>query len=331
MNVAVIGAGSWGTALAQLLATNGHRVNLWARKDSVVEGINTVHVNPRYLSDSVLSESITATTSIEEAVSGAEACVIVTPSTIARSISRELAQHIPDNLPVVICSKGIENGTGLLLTEVLYEEIGNADRIAALCGPNHAEEVIKGIPAATVIASTCCETALFFQGLFASGSFRVYVSEDICGVELCAASKNIIAIAVGISYGMGYGDNTASMIITRGLAEMSRLVETSGGEALTCMGLAGAGDLVATCMSEHSRNRKLGLMLAQGGSLDDFTAETHMVAEGAYACRTVETLARKNRVELPIAEIVRSIVWEGFDPERASELLMTRPLRSEFY
>lgn len=331
MNVAVIGAGSWGTALSQLLASNEHHVRLWARKSSVAEDINTNHVNPRYLTDMQLSPLVASTTSYEEALADAEACVIVTPSTIAREIARDIAPYVCEGLPVVICSKGIENGTGLLMTEVLEEELGNAGRLAALCGPNHAEEVIQGIPAATVIASTCSDTAVFFQDLFATGSFRVYVSDDIYGVELCAASKNIIAIAVGISYGLGYGDNTASMIITRGLAEMSRLVQASGGEALTCMGLAGAGDLVATCMSKHSRNRKLGLMVAQGKTLEDFTAETHMVAEGAYACKTVDTLAKRNNVELPIAEIVRRVVWDGFNAEAASDLLMSRPLGAEFY
>ena len=331
MKIAVIGAGSWGTALAQLLACNGNEVGLWARKPEVVDAVNASHANPRYLSEVELSPRIVATTSYEEALAGAQAAVIVTPSSVMRDVAGVLAEAVDDDFPVIICSKGVEEGSGLLPVEVFEAEMGNASRLAVLSGPNFAAEVIRGIPSGTVIASSNEETAAFFQQLFASETFRTYVSDDVCGVELCAAFKNVIAIAVGVSYGLGYGDNTAAMLMTRRLAEMSRLVVRCGGQAITCMGLAGTGDLVATCTSEHSRNRRFGKLLAEGGTLEEFAAQTHMVAEGALACKTLKTLADCYDVELPITDVVRSIAWEGADPHDVAKTLTSRPLTTELY
>lgn len=331
MKVAVIGAGSWGTALAQLLAGNGHAVALWARRGDVVDGVNGARRNPRYLSDVALHEGIVATTSHAVALEGAAAVVIVTPSSILRDVARACAPHLRADTPVVICSKGVEEGTGLLPAEVFAQEIGAPERIAVLSGPNHAEEVIKGVPTGTVIACPDGGTARFFQELFASDAFRTYVSDDVAGVELCAAFKNVIAIAVGVSYGIGFGDNTAAMLMTRGLAEMSRLVVRAGGQAITCMGLAGAGDLIATCTSEHSRNRRFGRELAEGGTLEAFRERTHMVVEGALACRTLRALSERYEVELPITDVVRSVVWDGHDPRDVAPVLIARPLTTEFY
>lgn len=331
MKVAVIGAGSWGTALAQQLGGNGHSVSLWARKQEVVDGVNERHVNPRYLSESILSENVTATTSYAEALSGAQAVVIVTPSNLLRDVACKVGEHISRDTPIVICSKGAEAGTGLLPVGIFESVVGGPDRLAVLSGPNHAEEVIRQQFAGTVIASSGAKTAELFQGLFASPTFRTYTSDDVAGVELCAASKNVIAIAVGVSAGLGLGDNTAAMLMTRGLAEMSRLVVKCGGQAITCMGLAGAGDLIATCTSEHSRNRGFGFELAQGGTLDGFRERTHMVVEGALACKTLQTLAKANDVELPITDAVRSVVWEGADMREAAKTLFARPLTTEFY
>ncbi|MEG0323459.1 MAG: NAD(P)H-dependent glycerol-3-phosphate dehydrogenase [Raoultibacter sp.] len=331
MRVSVIGAGSWGTALSQILAASGHDVVLWARKPEVVASINEQHRNPRYLSDITLSENLSATASIEEALTDTNAVVVVTPSNLMRDIAQALSSLVADDTPIIVCSKGVEEGSGLLPVEVFEAELGGKDRLAVLSGPNHAEEVIKQVFSATVIASSSQETAEFFQHLFATETFRTYVSDDACGVELCAAFKNVIAIAVGLSYGLGYGDNTAALLMTRGLAEMSRLVAACGGNPLTCMGLAGTGDLIATCTSEHSRNRRFGAMIAQGKTLADFEADTHMVAEGAFACKTLQTLARMYDVELPITNVVRGVVWEGADMKEATLELAGRPLTTEFY
>lgn len=331
LKVAVIGAGSWGTALAQVLAGNGHDVGLWARKPEVAATINAEHRNPRYLSDVALSEGIAAASSYEDVLRGAQAAVIVTPSSVMREVAATLADAVDTDFPVIVCSKGVEEGSGLLPVEVFEAEMGNAARLAVLSGPNFASEVIRGIPTGTVVASPDEGTATFFQELFATEAFRTYASDDVIGVELCAAFKNVIAIAVGVSYGIGYGDNTAAMLMTRGLAEMSRLVVRCGGQALTCMGLAGTGDLVATCTSEHSRNRRFGKMIAEGGTLDEFVERTHMVVEGALACKTLETLADAYGVELPITDVVRSVVWEGADPRDVAKTLTSRPLTTEFY
>ena len=331
MKAAVIGAGSWGTALAQVLATAGHDVSLWARKQEVCDGVNLRHANPRYLTEARLSGRIRATTSHAEACEGAAAVVVVTPSAVMRQTAQAIADYTGSDTPIVICSKGVEEGSGLLPVEVFEAELGGAERLAALSGPNHAEEVVYGMPSGTVIASRSELNARFFQEMFATDAFRTYISEDVCGVEVCAAYKNVIAIAVGASYGLGMGDNTAALLMTRGLAEMSRLVAAVGGLPMTCMGLAGMGDLTVTCMSEHSRNRTFGFRLAQGTTLDQYRAETHMVVEGALACRTLRTLAAMYRVELPICDMVHSIVWEGVDPRTVASALLGRSLKPEFY
>lgn len=332
MNVAVIGAGSWGTALALVLAEAGHDVMLWARTAEVADAINTDHRNPRYLSDYRLPSAIRATSSYAEALAEAEAVVIVTPSAALRSVAADLRTLIAPETPIVICSKGVEEATGLLPIDTFAAELGGPERLAVLSGPTHAEEVICRKPSAAVVASASEATALFFRDLFATRAFRTYTSDDPVGVELCAAFKNVIAIAVGISYGMGFGDNTAALLITRGLAEMSRMVVACGGQALTCMGLGGAGDMVVTCMSQHSRNRRFGEQyVARGLTLDDFTAQTHMVVEGAIACKTLKTLEERYGVELPLTDTVRSVVWEGVAPREAAATLIDRPLKSEFY
>ena len=331
MKVAVIGAGSWGTALANVLASNDNEVCMWARKPEVAEAITNEHRNPRYLSDAALDPAITATAKLEEALAGAGAVVVVTPSRLLRDFAERMKGVVSTETPIIICSKGVEQETMLLPIEIYADVLGNEDRLAVLSGPNHAEEVVYRTPSGTVIASPSEQTALFFRGLFASTSFRCYVSSDYIGVELCAAFKNVIAIAVGIAYGMGMGDNTAAMLMTRGLAEMSRLTVKCGGQAITCMGLAGAGDLIATCTSEHSRNRSFGVELAKGGTLDAYRERTHMVVEGALACKTLKTLSEAYGVELPITDVVRSVVWEGADPKAAAKDLFARPLTTEFY
>ena len=328
--VAIVGAGSWGTALAQLAATAGNDVRLWARKEEVARGINADHVNPRYLADARLSERIEASTDIVRVVGGADAVVIVTPSSVMRETARAIAAHVGAKTPVALAAKGVEAETGMLPVEVFDEVLGGLGRLAALTGPNHAEEIVRGVPSGTVVSSYVPRTARFFQSLLSTESFRIYVGNDVVGAEVCAAYKNVIAIAVGASYGLGMGDNTAALLMTRGLAEMSRLVAACGGNAMTCMGLAGMGDLEVTCMSPHSRNRTFGYELAQGVTLDAYRARTHMVVEGALACRTLHDLALAHDVDLPLARTVRAIVWEGYDAVAAAQDLLDRPQRQEF-
>jgi glycerol-3-phosphate dehydrogenase (NAD(P)+) len=333
MRVAVVGAGSWGSASAWLLGGKGHELLLWARDAQLVQELNATHKNPRYLSDIELPLTVNATTELALALDGAEAVVLATPSVATRNIARQLAQTgaLGYDTPVVLLSKGIEGGSGLLLLDVLAQELGNPARLSVLSGPNHAEEVALGIPAATVVAASSVQTAAFFQELFATSTFRVYTSADVVGVQLCGASKNIIAIAVGMAVGRGYGDNTTAMLITRGLAEISRLVTKLGGEPLTCMGLAGMGDLIATCTSRHSRNRGFGLALAQGSTLAQYEQERHMVVEGALACKTVCDLALKHDVEMPISAQVRGVVWDGQALDGIMESLIERTAKPEFY
>jgi len=331
MRIAVIGAGSWGSAVAGLLGKKGNAVRLWARHASLAEEINTTRRNPSYLTDLVFPKTVSATSDLADACAGAEALVLVTPSSAVAKMGERLASSLAADTPVVLLSKGIEGTTGRLLLDVLADELGNKDRLAVLSGPNHAEEVGKGTLSGTVIASSSLKTAERLQEIFATQAFRVYTSTDITGVQLCGAAKNIIAISCGFAAGLGFGDNTVAMLMTRGLAEISRLVTGLGGDQITCMGLAGMGDLIATCTSPHSRNRAFGLELAQGGSLEAYQQRTHMVVEGALACQTLTKLAEKHGVDLPISSEIRQAVWEAKPLAAVVEALVARSSKPEFY
>jgi len=327
----VIGAGSWGTAVAWVLGGKGFSVRVWAREEEIAAGINEVRRNPTYLPKVRLAERTAATTDIEEALAGAEAVVMVTPSVGVRTTALAMTPHLATDTPVVVLSKGVEAESLMLMTEVLEDVFGNRTRIAGLSGPNHAEEISRGVPSATVVAAHHEPTSRLFQDLFMTPFFRVYTSTDMVGVELSGASKNVIAVAAGMSDGLGYGDNTKATLMTRGLAEMSRLGIAMGANPLTYMGLAGMGDLVATCTSRHSRNRGLGELIAHGGTIEEFTEKTKMVAEGAVSCITLAALGERKDVELPVTNQVRAILYEGGDPKSAGELLMGREVRDELH
>ncbi|MDO8949722.1 MAG: NAD(P)H-dependent glycerol-3-phosphate dehydrogenase [Actinomycetota bacterium] len=331
MSIAVIGAGSWGTAVAALLGGKGIDVQLWARETEIAEGINATHRNPLYRKDIELPARVVATHEIDEALNGVTAVVMVTPSHGVRGTAETMLPHISNTLPIVNLSKGVERGSDMRMTQVLEDVLGNRTRLAALSGPNHAEEVSKQVPSATVIAAYDESVGRMFQDLFMSPTFRVYTNPDVVGVELCAACKNVVAVAAGLSDGLGYGDNTKATLMTRGLAEMARLGAKLGANPLTFMGLAGVGDLIATCTSRHSRNRGLGEHIARGGTIESYAEETHMVAEGATSCISVDDLAHREGLELPITHQVRAILYEGASPLTGGEMLMGRAAKDELH
>lgn len=329
--VAVIGAGSWGTSVSWLLGGKGLDVALWARETEIAEVVNTEHRNPQFMKDIVLPDTVSASSDIEETLRGAEAVVMVTPSVGVRSTAEAMKPHLPSDMPVVILSKGVENETLLLMTEVLEDVLGGRSRLAGLSGPNHAEEVGRGIPSATVVAAYDEAVGRLFQDIFMARFFRVYTNPDVVGVELAGASKNVIAVAAGMSDGVGYGDNTKATLMTRGLAEMSRLGHAMGANPLTYMGLAGVGDLIATCTSKNSRNRALGEFVGGGGTLEGWQSHTNMVAEGAYACIAVEELGKREGIELPITRQVRAVLYEGVPVAAGEDALLGREATDELH
>lgn len=331
MKIAVIGAGSWGTAVAGLLGAKGYAVHMWARRAEVAQCITENHKNPDYLKEYVLPKTVDATTNMSECVAGVDAVVVVAPSQGIRAVCEQMAPYLSQTVPVAVLTKGIERETGNLMTDIAAEVLGHPERIAGMSGPNHAEEVSKGLPAAAVVACYNQKIAEFFQAVFSRSQFRVYTSNDVVGVEVCAAAKNIVAIAVGLAAGKNYGDNTAAVLMTRGLAEMSRLVHALGGEAKTCMGLAGMGDLVATCTSENSRNRMFGVSFAHGETLEEYKARTHMVVEGALACISIREVAKEVGVEMPLADAVYDLLYEGQSMDKIVERLFSRMPTEEFY
>lgn len=328
---AVIGAGSWGTAFAGVVASNVDSVIMWAHSASTVESINTLHKNDRYLTDYDLPANISATSSYEEACKDAELIVMALPSTHLRRVSHEISSFVAPDAKVLVLTKGIEAKTSLLMTDVVSEELGGPSRVCALTGPNHAEEVCRGQYAAAVCAENDIECAKAIQDAVCTREFRVYVSDDELGLEICGATKNVIAIACGIVAGAGMGDNTLAIIMTRGIAEIGRLVAAAGGDPMTCMGLAGMGDLVATCTSPHSRNRSFGEAFAKGTTLEEYENKTHMVVEGARACISVRELAHKHGVEVPITEAVYNLLYENMPFEEVSQMLAGREPKVEFY
>ena len=328
--VAVIGAGSWGTAFATIPADKGVETVLWARREELADAINTTHRNDRYLPGFDLPASLSATADVAKAVDGAAAVVMAVPSHAYRPVFRHVVPHLGADTPVVSLTKGIEQENMKRMTEVMREEAGlGEDRMAVVSGPNLAKEVMKRMPSASVVACTDEDRARGLQALFMAPFFRVYTNSDVIGCELCGAFKNVIAIAAGIADGMGFGDNSRASLITRGLAEMTRLGVRLGGRALTFAGLAGMGDLVATCISRLSRNRTVGEELGRGRKLDEVTREMNMVAEGVKTSRAVLSLAEREGVEMPIAEHVVKVLYEGVSPRDMVLSLMLREAKQE--
>ncbi|KUK47938.1 MAG: Glycerol-3-phosphate dehydrogenase [NAD(P)+] [Actinobacteria bacterium 66_15] len=331
MKVSVIGAGSWGTAVAWLLGEKSVDVTLWAREPEIAEGVNADGHNPMFLRDVTLGPAVSATADLTEAIDGAGAVIVVTPSHGVRGVAEVMSQTLSDDVPVINLAKGVEQNTLMRMTQILEEVVGNRERLAALSGPNHAEEVSKGVPSATVVAAYDESVGRMFQDLFMAPTFRVYTNPDVVGVELCGASKNVVAVAAGMVDGLGYGDNTKATLMTRGLAEMSRLGSHLGANPMTYMGLAGMGDLIVTCTSRHSRNRGLGEWVAGGGTVESYAAETHMVAEGAKSAVALDDLAAKLEIEMPITRQVRAILYEGHMASEAASILMGRAAVDEFH
>ena len=327
---AVVGAGSWGTALANLLAANGWRVRLWARNPALADAMRRERRNPRYLAEFPLADGVEPTSDLAEAVSGAAIVVASTPSHAVREVMGAAAPHLEAGAIVVSTSKGVENDSLKRMTEVLAEVLGEDRRLAVLSGPSFAVEVSRGVPTAVTVASRDGAVAEAARDAFAAPRFRVYTSTDVIGVELGGAVKNVIAIATGIVDGLAYGDNARAALVTRGLAEMSRLGTALGGERLTFMGLAGLGDLVLTCTGDLSRNRAVGLRLGRGQSLEEILADMTMVAEGVRTTRSVRDLAARADVQMPITEEVHEILYHAKRPEVSVEQLMTREFKPEF-
>jgi glycerol-3-phosphate dehydrogenase (NAD(P)+) len=303
---------------------------LWAREPEVVEAVNVEHVNPLFLPGLALTPTLRATADLGEALAGADAAVLVVPSTFVRSVLRDAAPHLRPELPLLSVVKGLEQGSNLRMTEVVAEEIGTEpDRLGVLTGPNLAREIAAGQPAATVIALPDEVRARELQALVAGPTFRVYTNPDVIGCEISGCVKNVIALGAGMAHGLGLGDNTKAALITRGLAELARLGIALGGRPLTFLGLAGNGDLIATCSSEQSRNRHVGTELGRGRPLDEIVAEMNMVAEGVKTAPAIRELAARHDVEMPIVDAVDAVLRGEATPTQVLVELMERPSKSE--
>lgn len=327
IRVAVIGAGSWGTTVAALASVNTPTV-LWARRPELAEQLNAAHVNADYLPSFTLPGALRATASIEEAASDADVLVMAVPSHGFRAVAQEAAPYLRPWVPVVSLSKGIERETLMRMTEVLADEMPGHP-IGVMTGPNLAKEIMAGQPAASVVAIPDSTIAAELQRILTQPSLRVYTNPDVVGCEVAGTVKNVIAIAAGMAEGMGFGDNTRATLITRGLAEMSRLGVAMGGDPLTFAGLAGMGDLIATCSSKQSRNNSVGLALGQGQSIESILGAMTMVAEGVKSSPSVLDLAGRYGVDMPITEQVVAVCHEGRTARDALTALMSRTSKSE--
>jgi len=328
--IAVVGAGSWGTAFGSIPAHKGIDTVLWARRPELAGAIAARHENPDYLAGIELPPSLLATHDLERCLADADVVVMAVPSHTFRATFRDLLPMLPPAAPVISLAKGIEQETNKRMSEVMDEEGGlGPERIAVVSGPNLAKEIARRQPAATTLACAHRDIALRLQELFMSPSFRVYTNPDVLGCEIGGCTKNVIAIAAGIADGMGMGDNTKASLMTRGLAELARLGVAMGGNALTFAGLAGMGDLIATCMSKLSRNRHVGEELGKGRKLADVIAEMNMVAEGVKTAKPVVSLAERFGVDVPISGVVCRVLYEDLSPADAVTDLMLRPPMAE--
>jgi glycerol-3-phosphate dehydrogenase (NAD(P)+) len=331
MRIAVLGAGSWGTTLAILLADKHSDVSLWSYRRDQANEMKELRTNADYLPGTILPTALQITTDIQEAASNKDVIVMAVPSQFLRSVLKNIAHLDLINTVIVNVAKGIENNSLMTMSEVMMDVLEHEHKknLAILSGPSHAEEVIKKIPTAVVSASFNMKTAKLIASLFATPFFRVYMSDDIRGVELGGALKNVIAIGAGVVDGAGFGDNTKAAIMTRGIAEMTRLGEKMGALGRTFSGLSGIGDLIVTCMSKHSRNRFVGQELGKGRKLEEILKDMLMVAEGVATCRSVVDLARKHYTEMALFTEVFKIMFEGKEPHQATEDLMSRTLKGE--
>jgi glycerol-3-phosphate dehydrogenase (NAD(P)+) len=329
IRVAVIGAGSWGTTMASLAAHNAPTV-LWARRPELAHEVAKAHRNSEYLEGFDLPEQLRATSSLAEAAAEADVIVMGVPSHGMRTTLRELAPHVRAWVPVVSLAKGLEEGTHLRMTEVIEQELPGHP-VGVLTGPNLAQEIMAGHAAAAVVACSDDHIARELQRIFAGERFRVYTNPDVVGCEIAGALKNVVAIASGIADGLGTGDNTRAVVITRGLAELSRLGMAMGGHLMTFAGLAGMGDLIATCISRQSRNRYVGEQLGRGRPIDEIVAEMKMVAEGIKTSKVVVEVAESYDVEMPIAQEIHRVVHEGRPAAEAYRGLLRRDARPELH
>lgn len=330
-DVTVLGAGSWGTAIAKLLADQGHHVRLWSRNEELSSQINSSRQNARYLPGIALPERLTCVSNLAEAARGASSIYFVVPSHGLREVARAISPHVERDTIVVSASKGIENESLLLMSDVLEQELGSLskDRFCALGGPSFAAEVAVGMPTAVCVASIGAETATHVQEEMSGDRFRVYTTDDVVGIELGGALKNVIAIAVGAADGLGFGHNARAGLITRGIAEITRLGVHLGAHPQTLAGLGGLGDLVLTCTGDLSRNRKVGLELGRGKTLEEVLSGMSMVAEGVKTARSAHYLGQREGVDMPITNEVYAALYQGKSPSEAVESLLSRALRAE--
>jgi len=327
---AVLGAGAWGTTFAMVLADAGCEVRLWGRDEVVTQQVDREHRNEAHLPGVVLPEAVHASSNAAAVLAGAELVAVAVPAQTARAALGPLAPHVGARAVVVSLMKGVELTSGSLMSEVVGQALGlPAERVAVLSGPNLAKEIARRQPTATVVASTHDDTAAAVARAVQSAYFRPYTSSDVVGVELCGAVKNVIALAVGMSQGRGFGFNTMATIITRGLAEIRRLGLALGADTETFSGLAGAGDLMATCASPESRNHSLGVLLGRGVPLDQALAATEGTAEGVKTSRAVLELAGAHGVEMPISEAVVKVLYEGLPVDALAPVLLARPMKDE--
>ena len=325
--IGVIGAGGWGTAIALLLNKVGHGVTLWSRKEETCQHLRHYHENTTYLPGILLPAAIKITSSLAEAAAIKDIVVIATPAKAVRGTMEALEDIIRKDTIIVSLSKGLERNTFLRCSQVIAQVVGNEERVVAISGPNHAEEVARDIPTATVAAGYSLDTAQIVQEAFMTPKFRVYTNGDIIGVELAGALKNVIALGAGVVDGLGYGDNTKATLVTRGLTEIARLGIKLGAKNVTFAGLAGIGDLIATCTSKHSRNWQAGFALGRGESLEDI--RKGQVIEGVTTTETASLLAAKVGVDMPITTALRAVIFQGKSPHLAVSELMLRDKTDE--
>lgn len=334
LHIAVLGAGSWGTALAILLAQKGHLVRLWGHNKDHIDSLSTARENRKYLPGMIFPEGLSPLENVARAIDGTEIILMVLPSHALRQVFSQIVSLLQNDVRIISAIKGIENTSLKTMSQIMEEIMGCQDvkksiQVGVLSGPSFAEEVAKGVPTAVTLGFKDLETAKKLQKVLSTDSFRIYTSRDLIGLEISAAFKNIVAIAAGVCDGLGYGLNTRAALITRGLVEMTRLGTAMGADTSTFAGLSGLGDLILTCTGNLSRNRMVGLMLGQGKGIEEIKSEMKMVAEGIKTTKSVFDLSRKLQIEMPILEQIHGILYEGAKCSEAVKILLQRELKQE--